>query len=427
MASAPRVEPYCLEREVYRKDGHFLSVQDIIQDVAGIATALGIPVAIAGGIIAVRSLRTQAGAQRLEAILATNVQWQEIGKSTSTPFTLSTDAIMAIRRVYAELNYEPAMSATVTGKPASPLALSIPFITASFFPVGNTDRNAAPNAEEAYITEVRARTLVYGYVRTVLATEKLSPWMSPATREEIRDQFDRLDRAMEQWVNKINEIAELYENELIDRQLFVRKRSVVIIQQLFAAEPYILWRNCTDLQRWGLRVLSLGAEARMYHWYLYLQHAGYPHFHRAAIKLRVDPDGYGPTDSYDGFCNSAGWILGARITAGNMSHMKPSERKLRRRLGLGFSEPNKKLQNDVIESLPRDSESGLPAGPFDWLDTARKDDPVKLRSAISSLTGTVQPKIGKYLDDAPRTELSASNARAGYAHLSVLVIGVQYV
>ena len=225
---------------------------------------------------------------------------------------------MAVRSSYAELNSQSAVSAISTGRPPTPLTQRAPFIVSALFPMGNADWDAAPNVESVYLANTKSRTLALGYVRTVLSAEILSPWIPAETRGEVYDDLAALDHAMETWVGRMNEIAELYEENLIDRRLFVRKRSVSLIQQLFAAEPYILWRNSTTPGRWGLRVLGVGAEARFYHWNSHLQNA--------AIRLRVDPGGYRNMGEYRGLGEALGWIIGPGTTAKSNRDRRRSER-----------------------------------------------------------------------------------------------------
>ena len=349
-----------------------MSAADIIQDIAGIATAFGVPTAVVAGLIAVRSLKTQADAQRLEAILTTNRQWQDVAKANQSPANLSARTINAIIRAYEEMKCDWLGSAVKTGDSPVDLTSPVPFAAAAFLPFGESIWEQAPNDESTYLTRTYARTLALGYVRTVLSTPALSSWLKSSERVEISDDLRRLDQAMERWVGRMNEIAELYENNLVDRPLFVRKRSVSLIQQLFAAEPYILWRNSTTPGRWGLRILGIGAEARFYHWRSYLQHA--------AIRLRVDPPGYGPCPGYAGFSESLGWIIGPGATTAGSSDRRLSERTLHKGLGVGFNPVSKQLQNDVIASLPTNKESGLRPGPFEWLEVCT--EPRRLARAL---------------------------------------------
>ena len=71
-------------------------------------------------------------------------------------------------------------------------------------------------------------------------------------------------------------------------------------------------------------------------------------------------------------------IIGPGTTAKSNRDRRRSERKILKGIGSGFSDASKQLQNAVIKSLPTNPESGLPAGPFEWPQTAERDDPAVL-------------------------------------------------
>ena len=158
----------------------------------------------------------------------------------------------------------------------APFTQRAPFVLGALLPTGITTRESAPADEDTYSADLRARALVLGYVRTLLEDERCRPtWMDIVTSQQIAADLDSLDHVLGVWVNKMNEIAELYESNLMDRRRFVGKRSASLVRLLFMAEPHILWRNSKTSGRWGIRVLGIGGEARLYHWYSPLQQ---PHF-----------------------------------------------------------------------------------------------------------------------------------------------------
>ncbi len=278
-----------------------MDLHQFLADAAAVATTLGFLAAAVAVYFGLESLRTEAQAARLESIITTNELWKEVSLAVDHAIELSSTTIESIQRAYALLNEDRICSVTA-GTIVEPLNARVPFVAAALLPIGNSTWGSAPEDEAAYLRDVRRRALGIGFVRTVLAEESLSPWLNGQDRGQVVDDLQALDMAMTLWVGRMNEVAELYQEALLDRRLFVSKRSVTLIQQLFAAEPYILWRNSTTPGRWGLRPLGLGSEARLYHWGSPLQ--------RAAIRLRLDPVGYSESDTYPGFSKQLGWIVG---------------------------------------------------------------------------------------------------------------------
>ena len=54
------------------------ALSDLLGSLASLATVLGVPIAIAAAFLAIKSLRSQANSQKLEAILTTNEFWNEV-------------------------------------------------------------------------------------------------------------------------------------------------------------------------------------------------------------------------------------------------------------------------------------------------------------------------------------------------------------
>jgi hypothetical protein len=192
-----------------------------------------------------------------------------------------------------------------------------------------------------------------------------------------------LRQSVEKYVNVMNEVAELYEADLIERRLFLGKRHVAIIQQAYFVEPYILWRNSIESGRWGLRILSIGHEARVYHWEQVLQ--------QSAIRARVDPVGYQPYDGiYLGFCGSVGWMIGPGKVSNSRLRAWCSERRTRRRLNRGFTPAAKRKQNRSILTMPRNSSSGYAPSP---MTDKRWNDYVNTPGLLSTAAETIRAGV----------------------------------
>jgi hypothetical protein len=351
---------------------------DGLQGAANAATVIGVLIAVSAAAVAVASLRTQAKSQELTAILTTNDLWLEVGRAPDRFVSLSSLTVSVVRRIYGELSAGDDASALMTHADSQGISLPVPFIVGSLLPQGGRERDRAPERENAYLNEMRARALALGYVRTVLGDRNRAlQWLSDSDMERVLQDFATLDAAMNTWVNRMNEVAELYEGNLVDRRRFVGKRSVAIVQQLFVAEPYILWRNSTISGRWGLRVLGLGAEARLYHWRSVLQ--------KAAIQLRedADPHGYSPSSSYRGFSACLGWIIGPGSTPRGGFARWIAEARIRRGLGAGYGARSKARQNDLVETLPRSTGSGLASGTLTWAGLI--EEPTAVKDAIAML------------------------------------------
>lgn len=330
---------------------------------ANIAAVAGFLIAVAAAVVAARSLRSQAKSQRLDAIITTNEFWAEATRSTETPVTLSTTTVAAIRRIYDEVLGAPYLSVLDNGPLAREIALRVPFAASMLLPIGLQDPAKSPQNEKDYLADLGLRVRAFGFVRTILDDPELRHgWLSETESKQVANDLQALDSAMARWVNRMNEVAELYGTGLIDRRSFVGKRSVMLLQQLSAAEPYILWRNSTTPGRWGLRVLGLGAEARFYHWMSPLQ--------RAAIRQRVDPEHYGESGPYPGFAAATGWIVGPGTTSSGAIAHRWSEIRIRRRIGSSFRARSQRAQNEFVTSLPTSDDSGLEAGSLSWGDFA---------------------------------------------------------
>ncbi|HWL35732.1 MAG TPA: hypothetical protein VNQ77_06040 [Frankiaceae bacterium] len=343
-----------------------------LADAVAVATLVGVAMAVVASTVAVASLRSQAKSQELNAIIETNKLWLNVAES-ARKVTLSEPTVRAIRRAYDDLIEGDNPSVLSVNAAPDAVTMEVPYIVGALLPEGVQGKESAPETEDVYVRDVRARTLVLGYLRTVLEKSDPRPsWLSVAVRQAVVSDFAALDKAMAAWVNPMNEVAELYDGDLVDRRRFAGKRSGAIIRQMAVAEPYILWRNSTTSGRWGVRVLGLGAEVRQYHWRSPLQRAG--------LRLVKDPDGYA------GFSERFGWIVGPGSTPdnGNPFVLSVTEARLRRRIGAGFSTASKARQNRFVETLPRDPDSGLEPGQSTWSDVVA--DPARVRDSIALLS-----------------------------------------
>lgn len=350
---------------------------DVLAMLASGATILGVPIAIAAAFLAVRSLRSQADSQKLEAILTTNKFWTDVQQVTSESITLSVDTVSCIRRVYKDLMGEPGHSCLDRGPLDQEFVHRAPFVLGALFPVGRRDRESAPADELTYSADLRARALVLGYIRTTLESGECAPdWLDSMTRIKVAEDFAQIDKVLEVWVNKMNEIAELYETNLMDRRLFIGKRSASLVRMLFVAEPHIIWRNSNISGRWGIRVLGLGSEARLYHWQSPLQ--------QAAIRLAdANPTGYSFSSVYRGWSATVGWAIGAGRSTASAAALRSADRKIRKELGRSFSNQGKMFTYDLVREMPRAEGSGLDQGHISWMELGR--DPDEVRDAVRRL------------------------------------------
>lgn len=343
-----------------------------LQDVA---TVVGVVVAAGAALVAVASLRSQAKTQQLGAVITTNDLWRDVATATATSVKISRATVTAIRNAYEQLTGVTDASVLATNYPATDFVAPAPYVVGAFFPRGTQDRALAPLREADYLQSLRARTLAFGYLRCVLQATDRPPWLSERAAAAAKKDLAAMDRAMRAWVNQMNEVAELYETGLADRRKFVGKRSVSIIQQLMAAEPYILWRNSTTPGRWGQRVVGLGTEARRYHWRSPLQ--------RAALAQSSDPPGYQSAGTYPGFSRAIGWIIGPGDTPDGAIARRWAEVRITIGLGAGFSARSKNRQNQFVANLPRNQNSGLESATIDWEHVAAQ--PQIVRDAIAEL------------------------------------------
>ncbi len=333
-------------------------------NVATVAAGLGTVVA---AIVAVPALRAtnkaadlNARAHELNAVSETNRLWDELNDyANMNEVEFATVTVAAIRKVFDELS-GGLRAAIDTDVPPSSFRARVPFAAGALLAMSHQPPTRVPEEERQYQRGIRVRTLTFGYVRAALGGASWPDWVNSSDREVIKADFLTLDEAMTGWVNKLNQIAELYETSTFDRRKFIGKRSVAVVQQLYVAEPYVLWRNSTVPGRWGLRTLGLGVEARNYHWKSPLQ--------QARIRQRLDPLGFEPTGSYPGFSVSLGWIIGPGDTADSSYGVWRAERRIKRSLGRGFNTRAKTRQGRNIASLPRNTASGLTAVSLTWAD-----------------------------------------------------------
>ena len=68
-----------------------------------------------------------------------------------------------------------------------------------------------------------------------------------------------------QYVNAVNDVAEMVEAGLVDVGYFLGKYHLALVREVYIAEPYICYLNLyTSSGRWGMRVLRVGEMARNY-------------------------------------------------------------------------------------------------------------------------------------------------------------------
>lgn len=305
-----------------------------IATAADVATVLAAVGALIAAVIALRQLRSQAESQNLTAILATNDLWRDV-VNAQQEVVLRRVTVARIIDLYADLG--TGSTSALEGGGNSPVSAKVPYVLGALFPTGCLDAAAAPRTSRAYNHDLLNRTLAFGYVLNHLRSPRDADDEVP---DESVEDAGAIERAMEQWVNKLNEIAELYGHGVINRRLFIGKRHIAVAQQAFFAEPYILWRNSTHSGRWGMRLVALGQEARFFHWRDELQ--------TTPVMARIDPEGYEPSANYEGFRFRVGWMFGDSTD---------ERRSLSRHFSLGsaFKMKNRRAQNALVREVPRDA------------------------------------------------------------------------
>lgn len=335
-------------------------------DWANLATILGFAITITAIVFAGRQLRLQAQSQKLTAVLETNRLWWDVPPVRSTtvdPIALSSVTIDLIAKIYAEAIAEADSALQPWVTPRREIVQGAPFVLTALLPAGATE--AAPNNEPDYRAALLGRAMSVGLVMTAL--RQVAKGSDPARLyprrrvpraicARVSDDLAAVGVAIDRYVGSMNEVAELYEVGLIDRRLFVGKRHVALIQQAFAIEPYLLWRNTVYSGRWGLRILSMGMAARSFHWKSTL--------HTSVLRLRVDPPGYargaGPALS---LAERIGTIIGR---GGESDRLLPLGRFHRWDDGRGFTPDDKRRQNNLLTQLLRNDGSGE-TGEDQWL------------------------------------------------------------
>lgn len=342
---------------------------EVVSLSADIATVAGVLFAFVAAWIAIGSLRSQARGQKLESISFTNAIWDAVSQLGSKPVQLSPRTVWIVQRIHSDLepHTHPIASSSSLGtiQVSEPLSMEVPFIVGALLPRGNPDKASAPAKERHYLEQQQARAVSLGYVWSTICDETAAPpWAPSADLATAREELAIIDRAMEAWVERMNEIAELFELAVLDRRAFVGIRSVALVQRLFVAEPYILWRNTVKPGRWGLRLFGLGSAARCYHWASVLQ--------RDALRLWVNPGGFGPSIGYPGFVESLGWIIGAGSTRTDPFTRLASAVRLRNGLGSPFGHRWKRRYNKMVAELPHNPSSGYTATDrtLSWHDVA---------------------------------------------------------
>lgn len=362
---------------------------DVVSIAADIATIAGVLFAVVAAWIAVGSLRSQARGQKLESIAFTNAIWDAVNKLGSTPLQIAPSTVEIIRRIYSDLEREDTAldntSALGNSTVSEPLSMQVPFIIGALLPRGNLDKASAPTTGFHYLDQQQARTVALGYVWTMICDESAPPpWAQGADLTTARRELAAIDRAMEAWVERVNEVAELFELAVLDQRAFVGIRSVALVQRLFVAEPYILWRNTVMPGRWGLRLFALGSAARSYHWASALQ--------RDSLRLWVNPEGFYRSADYLGFAESLGWIIGPGSTRTGPFAQFLSWARIKIGLRAPFSERAKQGYNKIVAGLPHNPGSGYAVSDstLSWRDVVT--DPSVAARSIKKLHATMVPK-----------------------------------
>jgi hypothetical protein len=321
----------------------FVDVAQIASGGAAVAAAL---IAAVAAMVAAKQLRSQAKSQELSAVMSTNDLWRRVQESTRGMVTIGRETIAAIESAHAAID-PSARSVVDRNATATDLQLPAPFILGALQTLGVADVADAANTEQAYRKAMEARGRVVGFTLASLAN--IARGANPEA-PRIADDLRAMRRSVEEYVNVLNEVAELYDADLIDRRLFLGKRHVALIQQAYCAEPYILWRNSSYSGRWGLRLLSIGEEARAYHRKQVLQ--------QSAVRSRVDPVEYALQPGYVGYSSALGWMVGPGRVSSNRFAAWWSERRARSGLGGAFTATAKRRQNSSIQHMPRTAGSG---------------------------------------------------------------------
>ena len=335
------------------------AVQLTISNVAAIVTIATFAAGLAGIWFGARQMRTQAVAQKLTSVIETNNLWKEVQDVVGSLTEISSGTLLLVRAIFDEVIVDrvSALPRQVNGLPS--ISKGPPFSVTPLFQARALEARAAPKSHVEYEREMLDRAFTFALLFSTLTAIGEGRLLKIKDEESIsaeqvncvKADLQNLEKSMERYVGQMNNLAELYEQGLTPRRLFLGKRHIAILQQSFAAEPYILWRNSVKDDRWGMRVLALGQAARSYHWQSLI--------HTKDISLRGDPVGYGQNETYTGLNQSIGTIIAQGST--DKGFFKAAVNQIdERHLLNGFRRKDKKRQNnlreDLAAALPREIE-----------------------------------------------------------------------
>lgn len=336
-----------------------VSYESVLGSLAAAATCLAVVVAIAAAWIAVRQLGAAASTARLDAAVETNRRWQAV-RAAQRAVKLRRKTLQAVRSALDELGLESALPLETPTAVVAP----VPYVLGVLCPAAGLSQ-VPPNNQDEYTRSMLARSVVVGHVLNSLTAESRN---DKAIRRDLRE----LGTAMTLWVDSLNELAEMYGEQIVDRRRLIGKIHVDLSRSVWYAEPYILWRNTTSSGRWGLRLLAFGHEAREYHWASPIQNS--------AVREDTEFDSLPPSADYGGLASALGWMYGIGHTGDY--NLRTSERALKKILGTGFTLEARLNQLKLVEELPlsvtRLGEARLSDGTWESLG---KGDPRVARAA----------------------------------------------
>lgn len=336
--------------------------------------------ALIGLAFVAKQSKVQANSQELESLIETDRRWVAATKSASV--TLSAKTLSVIGKIYRL----PGISATscLPGDiDLKDVTKGAPYIMEFLLPSwehpstyeeepscsrqrrlegtakGQTDLNP-PATEREYLefalTHRASSALivldVLEQIRMGESTTIKALNLDHDSVSAVRDDFENLCKAMNGFVNDLNDIAEFFDFGLINRKAFLGKRHVSILRIAAAAEPYVLWKCVNDQSRWGLRVLSLGNAARAYHRRSKIQ--------QGLIRFSFDPP------EYPGLGTNIGPLFFAAESQNKTSRLGNAINTfvVRGAIGKSFSFSTKSRQNTTCRELRDvirdDSEAATP-------------------------------------------------------------------
>ena len=290
-------------------DESTFAIQLTISNIAAIVTIAAFLAGLAGIWFTARQSQIQANSQKLTSVIETNNFWTEVTDIVKLPCQIRPETLSIVRRIYDQFICDRSSSLPQIAADSPSFLKGVPFVFTALFPSETPGGELAPDSQIQYERQMLDRAFTFSLIYSVLTdigegrlcTFADGYFINKDQSALIRDDLRRIEKAMDDYVGEFNNLAELYEVGLTPRRLFLGKRHVAIVQQIFAAEPYILWRNSIRDDRWGMRLLGLGEAARTYHWK--------SHLHSKSIALRGDPPGFEANGDYIGHCKSIGVII----------------------------------------------------------------------------------------------------------------------